>query len=353
MASNWELKVAIVGFGWFGKQHFHAWQAVPGVRIVGLCDSRPGAFDVDAKPAQDAFHADVKDIEVSGWYGIPQFASFKEMLSRTDPDIVDVVVPEKDHASIAMDAIANGHSVVIEKPLTTSLADAKALEQAARQVGVRVFPAHLLRFDARYVAAFGTLVEADQRPLHMSLQRHFQTSALEVYGRVDPFFGACVHDIDMAIWLHGCMPDRILGFRNSEPDGIPHTVGGVLEWYGGYTAVVQNSWTLPKGTPAGFIFESTAFLPGRMVQIRNQPIVENIVDDHITWPEFFLWPQVNGQLGGALAAELTHFASCERRGVASPRVPPDQAVKGIATAEMLVKSAHSGTWISLSHGMAA
>lgn len=344
MAHASEVTVAIVGFGWFGKQHLRAWRAVPGARVVALCDPSEAAFDAHARHGQDAFHEDVRSGSHECWHGIPRFASLERMLAETDVDIVDVVTPEADHAEVAATALEHGCSVIVEKPLATSASAALRLAQLAQRAGRRLFAAHVLRFDARYAAAFGTASRWPEPPLHIASQRHFQAAALDVYGRVDAFFGACIHDIDLAIWGHGRAPDRVLGFRTLDEAGRTRTAGGVLEWMGAGTACIQNCWALAAGAPAGFMFETTAFLPDRTVTIRNTPLVEIVGSDRATWPELFLWPERDGVVGGALADELAHFAACERGGCASPRMPPEQAVAGVLTAAALARSAETGAW---------
>lgn len=344
MAYASEVKVAIVGFGWFGKRHLRAWLGVPGVRVVALCDPSQDAFNAHARHGQDVFHEDVRSGRHDCWQGIPQFASINRMLAETDADIVDVVTPETDHAEVAATALEHGCSVVVEKPLATSASAALRLAELAQRAGRRLFAAHVLRFDARYTTAFGIADRWPEPPLHIASQRHFQAAALDVYGRVDPFLGACIHDIDLAIWGHGRAPDRVLGFRTLDEAGRTRTAGGVLEWDGIGTACIQNCWALAAGAPAGFTFETTAFLPDRTVTIRNAPSVEVVGSDRATWPELFLWPECNGVVDGALAEELAHFAACERGGHASPRMPAEQAVASVLTAAALARSAKAGAW---------
>ncbi len=343
-----QLRVCLVGFGWFGRIHLDAWRQVPEVQIVAVCDADEQAFSTDLIHAQDAFHETAEGAQEASFDRLERYSDLGEMLREAAPDLVDICVPEASHAEVARAVLSAGISVVVEKPFTTSAADARSLAMQARSAGLRIFVGNVLRFDPRYVHAIEDLGLRRSPPRYMSLQRHFQRSALDIYGRVHPFFGACIHDIDIALWTHSAKPARVLGKVVQGSDGAACTAAiAALEWAGGATAVIQNAWLLSPSAPAGFAFESSFFADASTVTIRSQPAVEVNGADGSRWPEFFFWPSINGVRGGAIVEELRHFASCEQERRESERIPVEQACWGIEVAERLVQSARDGAWVDV------
>jgi len=341
------LRVGIVGFGWFGHIHLDAWRQVGDVEVSAICDADQRAVQPKLAFAQDGFH--VQQGEAARELGdVPFFSNLEAFLADAPCDLIDIVVPEALHADVAAAALEAGKSVIVEKPFTTCAEDARRLLELSEIHDRRVFPANILRFDSRYLHAIGDLLRDQAPPRHISCQRHFQRSALEVYGRVHPFFGACVHDIDLAIWAHGSPPRRAFAsVTRSGEDARIEAVAGILKWEDGSTAVIQNAWLVGAGASGGFLFDSTFFGQAQTLTIRNQPIVEVIGDKAVTWPELFFWPTIADRRGGALVEELRHFAECERRGKPSDRVPLDQACWGISAADALVASAECSAWVDV------
>jgi predicted dehydrogenase len=110
-----KLNIAGVGVGGMGKNNL---KACAGENIVALCD-------VDANYAASVFAA------------YPQakvYRDFREMLDRQkDIEAVIVATPDHTHAPIAMAAMRAGKHVYVQKPLTHSVFEARALTEAARE----------------------------------------------------------------------------------------------------------------------------------------------------------------------------------------------------------------------------
>ncbi|WP_437884553.1 Gfo/Idh/MocA family protein [Pseudomonas sp. LRF_L74] len=342
------LKVCIVGFGWFGRLHVDAWMAIEDIEIVALCDSSPDAFRPAAQHYQDNFHRNSKHSRETLIYNIPRFSDIAVALQEVYCDIVVVTTPEASHAAIVRVALIAGCHVVVEKPFTTNPAEAVELTQQSQANGLHLFIGNILRWDDRYVHLLDDQ-QFDKNTLrYMSFQRNFQQSALEVYGRVHPFFGACIHDIDLAIWAKGRRPDRVFGSvaRSREQHRIICAIG-LLEWNDGTQATLQNNWLLHKSTPAGFTFESQFFLEEQTLVVHSQPTVSIENSRESIWPDLFFWPTINGQRSGALVRELAHFVDCIKSDRASERMSLEHACWGIETADALIRSSESRTWIDL------
>src|SRR5664279_4711473 len=129
---NGPLRVGVVGTGFMGETHVAAW-AAEGIRAV--------IHDVDSGRAAT----------LAERYGAQVAATREELLGAVD--VVDVCTPTHLHAEVAIAAARAGCHVICEKPMARTLADAEAMLAAARDAGVRLFVAHVVRFFPEYVAA--------------------------------------------------------------------------------------------------------------------------------------------------------------------------------------------------------
>ncbi|WP_084470239.1 Gfo/Idh/MocA family protein [Amycolatopsis benzoatilytica] len=335
------VRVGVIGLGWFGRVHVDAWASVRGADLVGVCDRDPSAFAPDSAAAQAEFHAD------AGADGTPSIPADVQRHGSVDDllasgiDLLDVVVTEDEHANCARAALESGVDVVVEKPLALTLNEAAELVALAERQGRRIYVGQVLRFDPRHIALAEAVHGKTLR--HLSLSRHFQTSAHDVYGRAHPVLNAAVHDIDLAIWLAGRAPDRVSAFASHFLDRPnPDCLDLVLEWNDGLRAVVQNSWHLAPTCPYGFVFDCTVHAVEGTYMVRNEPVVQEWSATTVTAPELFFWPRYAGARRGALVAELQYVADCVTRGVPSDRVPLRDALQVMSTCQAAMDALKTG-----------
>jgi len=200
------LNVGLVGFG-FGGQVFHApvIRAVAGLQLTTI---------VRRNGASDPRYPDVTFV-----------ASVDELLARPI-DLVVVVTSNTSHHPIARQCLLAGRHVVVDKPFTTTVAEAEDLVQVARQNG-RVLSVYQER---RYTGDFVTVqrVVADGvLGRIVSYEAHFDRFRLELRPgawREQPLPGSGVwfdlgpHLLDQALLLFG-IPEAISADIRIERDG--------------------------------------------------------------------------------------------------------------------------------------
>ncbi|NBU06799.1 MAG: DUF4916 domain-containing protein, partial [Acidimicrobiia bacterium] len=135
-APNARLNVACVGIGGRG------WYAVsellkdPRVNIVAVADvDRQQVEATFQKAAALKKSAELSSAELKS---VPVFADYREMYAKMADriDAVTVSTPDHHHYPAAMMALQRGKHVYVEKPLTHSVGEARALREAARRKGV-------------------------------------------------------------------------------------------------------------------------------------------------------------------------------------------------------------------------
>ena len=120
------MRVMVAGLGNMGRSHALAWARQPGAELVGLVNR-----------SRVALPPELADIPFSH--------DFHEALARLRPDIVVIATYSDSHAEYAIAALRAGAHVFVEKPLATTVEDARRVVQTARETGRKLVVGYILR----------------------------------------------------------------------------------------------------------------------------------------------------------------------------------------------------------------
>lgn len=127
-----------IGFIACGKQSQHLMRAFlnqPGTHVVAACDVDKLKLERSSKGIVDKHYADKKD---GSYKGCAACHDFRDLLARPDIDAVVISTPDHWHTAISIAACQAGKDIYCEKPLTQTIAEARALIHAVRKYN-RVF----------------------------------------------------------------------------------------------------------------------------------------------------------------------------------------------------------------------
>jgi predicted dehydrogenase len=124
------LGVGFVGAGAFARFLAGAVADLPDVRLVGVADSDP------SRAAELARAVNARAVD--GW---------EELLTDPEVDVVAIMTPPSDHATIARAALEAGRHVWCEKPLATDASAAADVLAAAESSGRVLVVDHVLRYN--------------------------------------------------------------------------------------------------------------------------------------------------------------------------------------------------------------
>jgi len=201
------LKVGLIGYGYAGKT-FHAplIAAVPTLELAAVASS-------DAAKV----HAD--------WPGMTVHATPAELIARDDLDLVVIATPNDTHHPLARAALLAGRHVVVDKPFTVALADARELVALARRRRLVLSVFHNRRWDGDFLTlrqllqqgTLGRVVEMSSRHdrFRPEVRRRWRESAGPGAGL---WFDLGPHLIDQALQLFG-RPQAITLERDLTRDG--------------------------------------------------------------------------------------------------------------------------------------
>ena len=137
MNASQQLKLALVGCGGIAQAHWRGIQAHADQLLVTAV--------VDTDPARAAAMAEQT--------GGQSFTSLESALAQGDFDAVDIMLPHNQHEAAAVAAFAAGKHVVLEKPMSTTIASCDRILAAAQQAGTIFMVAEQAQYwpDARKV----------------------------------------------------------------------------------------------------------------------------------------------------------------------------------------------------------
>ena len=222
-----DLRVGLLGYGYAGKT-FHAplIAGVPGLQLAAVASS-------DAAKVQ----ADFPGLEV--------IADPQVLLRRADIDLIVIATPNDSHHPLARAALAAGRHVVVDKPFTLTLAQARELQALADQRGRLLSVFHNRRWDGdfltlRALLAAGTL----GRVVH--LESRFDRFRPQVRAR----------------WRDSAQPGAGLWF-----DLAPHLLDQALQLFGPPLALDVDRAALRDGALADDWFQARLQYDGLRVTL--------------------------------------------------------------------------------------
>lgn len=224
--------IGLVGAGGFGAFCVRAFEDLPGARVVAVMDAEMSRADQVAPPQA------------------ARYDNLEALLDDRAVDIVHVATPPFLHGSIARQAAERGKHVLVEKPLATTIEDARAAIAAAQRSGVQLsidyvlrhHPIHRLAIQLTRLGALGRLqhfaLENFASSEHLPPDHWFwdQTKS----GGIHVEHG--VHFFDLLLAHAGRDPDSVLGAAQARSDGRIDRVGALLRFGDELIATLYHSF---------------------------------------------------------------------------------------------------------------
>ena len=113
MALNDVARIAVVGVGPIGERHLQALMAETTTQAAAVVDPSPRAVDIAKR------------------LSLPYFDRLDAMLDKVAPDGVIIATPNTHHVPLALDCVARGVPVLVEKPIADTVESAHQLADAA------------------------------------------------------------------------------------------------------------------------------------------------------------------------------------------------------------------------------
>ncbi len=285
------LRAAVIGVGYLGRFHAQKYANLPGVTLAGVVDPNP------ATASRVAVELDTQ-----------AFTHHRELLGQVD--LVSIASTTESHHAIARDCLEAGIHVLVEKPVTVTVAQADELIALAARRQCILQVGHLERYNPAWLAVRDKILA----PVFIEAHRMapFKPRGIDVSVVLD----LMIHDLDLILPLAGSPIKEI------RASGVPVLTDGIdianarIEFTNGCVANITASRTSTASMRRMRIFQHHEYLSidfgerkigitrKREALIEGEPPIDT---------ETFQQPP-----GDALLTEIQGFIASVRAGAAAP-----------------------------------
>jgi predicted dehydrogenase len=319
------LKTAVVGCGLFGENHVKAYAGHPRARCVAV-------FDLNRKRAD----------EIAKRYKLKAAGSLDEIARDRSIHAVSIATPDFAHTEAALALLAAGKHLLIEKPITTSTAEARQILAAARKARRTVMVDFHNRWNPPFLALkqridAGELGKPVMGYIRLSNPITIPFGMLAWPGKSGPHWFLFPHIVDLIRWLiggqkavsvHAVARRELLKRRGCDTyDAIQATVT-----FEDCFATFETCWILPKSWPTLVDFQMNLVGSKSTAQINcTEQGLRFAGEKQFQTPFTMGLADAHGRLAGFVPMPIWHFVDC----LLSRRRPIVTAEDGLAATQII------------------
>jgi UDP-N-acetylglucosamine 3-dehydrogenase len=223
-----KLNVAVIGAGFWGKNHARIFSQLSNVNLRAVCD-------VDHLRASKLAEA----------YKIPYYTQLPRLLADDEVDAITICTPTITHYSIALEVIKSKKHLLVEKPMTSSVEEADSLIKEAEQRNLKLFVGFIERFNPaiQYVKqlidndALGNVILAIARRVSRWPER---------IGDVGVIKDSAIHDIDVLRYIFHDVITTVYASIGSYQHKFEDWSEIMLQFKDGEVGFIDANWLTPR-----------------------------------------------------------------------------------------------------------
>lgn len=229
------LKIGVVGAGHLGKIHIKLLKEINSCELVGF-------YDADEQTMQKVAH----ELQVKA------FPDYNSLLNEVEA--IDVVTPTLSHHFYATKALRVGKHVFIEKPIATTIEEAKEIEQMASEIKAKVQIGHVERFNPAFTAALPYC----NNPMFIETHRlaQFNPRGTDVSVILD----LMIHDLDIVLHVVKSNIKKISASGVAVVSETPDIANARIEFDNGCVANLTSSRLSLKNMRKTRLFQRDAYI---------------------------------------------------------------------------------------------
>lgn len=316
------IKIGVIGYGYWGPQIVRNFHNLESSRVVAVCDKDPAS--------QRRVHQTYPNLYVT--------ADVNELLTSTEIDAVAVVTPVWTHFELAKRALLNGKHVFVEKPFTTSVAQAEELIELAEKKHLKIMVDHTFLFTGavRKIRqlidddVLGDLYYYDSMRVNLGLFQH----------DINVIWDLAPHDLSIMDYLIKERPEAVVATGETHLSGVEDVAFITVYFPRNIIAHVNVNWLSPVKVRTTLIGGEKKMLVwndlevdekikiyDKGVQMANR---EGLYDLLVSYRSGDMWaPKV--QQTEALKVELSDFVDC----LLKNQTPSNDGMAGLRVVKML------------------
>ena len=229
------LKAGVLGAGHLGKIHLRLLNQSEKYELVGFYD----ANEENAK-------------SVAAEFGYTYYNSIEALIEAVD--MVDIVTPTLSHYDCALQAIAKGKHIFIEKPITNTIEEAEEIRRLLAQNNLRGQVGHVERFNPAFIA----IKDQVENPMFIETHRlaEFNPRGTDVPVVLD----LMIHDIDIILSVVKSPLKNVSASGVSVISETPDIANARLEFENGCVANLTASRISLKNMRKTRFFQKDAYI---------------------------------------------------------------------------------------------
>jgi len=317
-----KIKLGIIGVGHLGRLHVQNYKQLTDAHLIGIYDIRTGRAQ-----------------EIANEFQVPGYDTLEQLLDNIEA--ASIVVSTTHHFEIARECLNRGIHCFIEKPITSSLAEADQLIQLAQQQQLVLQVGHIERFNPAIVA----LDDVELQPLFIESHRlaSFNPRGTDVAVVLD----LMIHDIDIILHLVRSPVTRIDASGVAVITNEVDIANARLSFANGCVANITASRISQKKMRKMRLFQRNAYIgidflqkfseiyrlidPGAVTTPSNQIPIELASLDQNGTAKKIIYERRQGEDSNALKMELQSFLDAVRSGT-RPAVSGEEAREALRVA---------------------
>lgn len=223
------MKIAVIGYGYWGPNLVRNFSWTPGVEVAYVCD-------LDEKQLA----------KVQGMFPNVQKTTtdYQEILNDASVDAVAISTPVNTHAPLAKAALSAGKHVLVEKPMTDNVADGEELVELAREKSLVLMTDHTFLYTGAVKkikelvdsGVLGQVYYFDSMRVNLGL---FQSD-------VNVIWDLAPHDLSIMLRVIDKTPKAVAAHGVAHVEGHPHNLAYVSVFFDDATIAHFNvNWLSP------------------------------------------------------------------------------------------------------------
>jgi predicted dehydrogenase len=221
------LRVGVIGHGYWGPNIVRNFHGQDRSRVTGVCDKSPKALQ---RVKQSYPHMTVTH-------------DAADLLTSTEVDAVAVVTPIWTHYELTKAALENGKHVFVEKPFTTTAAQAEELIELAERKNLKIMVDHTFLFTGAVKrirqlivdGMIGELFYYDSMRVNLGLFQH----------DVNVVWDLAPHDLSIMDYLIAAKPEAVVATGESHVNKIADVAFMTLFYPGKMIGHINVNWLSP------------------------------------------------------------------------------------------------------------
>jgi predicted dehydrogenase len=316
------IKFGVIGYGYWGPNVVRNLDLLDGAQVLAVCDKSP----TSRKRVQKSYP------------GVRVTSDAAEMMSSKDLDAIAVITPVWTHYELTKAALEHGKHVFVEKPFTSSTAQAEELINLAAKKNLKIMVDHTFLFTGAVKkikqllkeGTLGNLYYYDSTRVNLGLFQH----------DVNVIWDLAPHDLSIIDHLIAETPEAVVATGQTHLNGFEDVAFITLYFPNKIIAHINVNWLSPVKVRTTLIGGEKKMLVwndleadekikiyDKGIDVKNQEGLYNLL---VNYRSGDMWsPQVDRF--EALSHELAYFVDC----ITHDKVPFNDGPAGLRVVKML------------------